>query len=51
VDAALQEDVDYNPEQATAVVSLALSCTQELSRSRPSMTDVLGFLSRLVMDP
>jgi hypothetical protein len=50
VDAALQEDVDYDPEQATVVVRLALSCTQELPRSRPSMTDVVAVLSRL-LDP
>jgi hypothetical protein len=50
VDAALQDDVDYDPEQATAVVSLALSCTQDLPRSRPSMNDVVAVLSGL-LDP
>ena len=48
VDVALGEE--YDMDEATQVVSLALSCTQDSSSARPSMNNVVAILGNYTND-
>ena len=48
VDVALAED--YDTEEVTQVVKLALSCTQQSASARPSMNFVVAILGNYIQD-
>ena len=48
MDVALGEE--YDTDEATQVVSLALSCTQDSASARPSMNNVVAILGNYTQD-